>query len=48
MLRILPLSLLTLTAGEQRAAAEDATYEYADGVKACEDFDARNERELAT
>ena len=48
MLRILPLSLLTLTAVERRAAAEDPKYEYADGVKACEDFDAKNERELAT
>ena len=41
------LSLLALTAGEQRARAEDPKYEYADGLKACADFDAKNERELA-
>ena len=47
MLRILLLALLALTAGEQSAAAEDPKYDYADGMKACADFDAKNERELA-
>jgi hypothetical protein len=41
-------ALLALLGGEQAATAEEAKFEYADGVKACSDFSAKKERELAT
>ncbi|HSO37453.1 MAG TPA: hypothetical protein VLT33_33235 [Labilithrix sp.] len=47
VLCLVSLSLLALVAQERTASAEDPKTEYADGLKACEDFHAKNERELA-
>jgi hypothetical protein len=44
---VLSLPLVALLAGEQSATAEEPKTEYADGVKACAEFNAKNERELA-